>query len=125
MLQIKIESVVTPNKFIKSHHYDTTTESLEVFELNTRYDDFSMLEPFITDYNTDLTTLKKGDIIVKDWQYGHLKNTGYRAWEVIEPFDGMNVSVGIDGEVVYRICADPNLSKDDVYHKLNKKDLLK
>lgn len=125
MLKIKVESIIAPNQFIRKHRYELTTESLESFELGKRYSDFSMIEPFIIEYNTDLTTLETGDIIVKDWQYGHLKNTGYKAWEVIEPFDGMNVSVGKDGEVLYRICADPTISKDDTWHKLDKRELIK
>lgn len=95
-------------------------EQLEKFDLGKRYPDFQLLEPFISVWNVNPNDLEVGDIIIRDWQFGHLKNTGYRPFEIVEVFDGVSVTVQDSRGIKHRICMDPILMKDKTYHKLDK-----
>ena len=126
MLKFTIEeSVMSPTIQYRNRHRDIQTESLQCYEVGVRYPDFEMLEPLILEYDVDLRTLEAGDIIIRDWQYGHLKNTGYIPLRVVEPLNGMVIVVETTDGKLRRICDDGTTSKDATYHKLDKSYLLK
>lgn len=126
MIKITQESVISPSQQIRNRRLSNVNEntSLSCYEIGKRYPDFEMLESFIEEYNVDPTTLKVGDVIIRDWQYGHLPNTGYRPYVVTEEFDGVSITVESSFGRRYRVCVAPNLMKDKVFHKLFK-ELLK
>ena len=120
MLKIQIESVLAPTQQIRNRKKNMSENiSLSCYELGKCYPDFEMLESFIDIYNVDLTTLVEGDIIIRDWQYGHLPNTGYRPMKVIEEFDGVSITVVCNNNTKHRVCVSPTLMKDKVFHKLD------
>ena len=121
MLKIKVESIVTPTQAVRNRQDRKAkeTESLPCYSIGKRYPNFNMLESFIEDYNTDIRNLSEGDIIIRDWQYGHIDNTGYRPYRIIKEFDGASVTV-TDDRNTYNICADPIITKNTYWHKLNK-----
>lgn len=124
MLKIKVESVLSPTQQIRNNKKsDSISCSLQCYELGKRYPDFNMLEPFIEEYNTDPTKLQKGDIVIRDWQFGHLPNTGYRPVIVVEEFNGISMTVESSFGRLYRVCIDPSLMKDKIFHKLNRDGL--
>lgn len=125
MITLKIESIITPWSRMKRDAYCESGNccSLDKVELGEEYPDFYMIEGLIEDYDVDLTTVKVGDILIRDFQFGHLKNTGYIPVKVVESFDGMNIKVQTADEKIHSICADPYLVKDTVYHKLSKSSL--
>ena len=119
MLKIKVESVLSPTQQIRNNRRNVSEGmSLSCYEIGKRYPDFEMLESFITEYDVDPTTLKEGDIIIRDWQYGHLPNTGYRPMRVLEEFDGVSITVESFNKTKHRVCVDPNLMRDKMFHKL-------
>lgn len=126
MLRLKIESVLSPNQQIRNNRqiYNMSQGTLPNLEVGKRYPDFYMIEPFIQEYDVDLTEVVPGDIIVRDWQYGHMENTGYRPVQVLEVFDNLSILVRGEGNITYTICVDPSLMRGRTYHKLNK-DFLK
>ena len=125
MLKIQIESVLSPTIQIRNSNRRNMMESdsLSCYEIGKRYPDFEMIESFIEEYNVDPTKLNIGDIIIRDWQYGHLPNTGYRPYIVVEEFDGVSITVESSFGRRHRICVDPNLMKDKMFHKLFKENL--
>ena len=128
MIQLFIESVMCPSISIRNKKYSDSliqTEQLEKYEVGKRYPDFNMIEPFISEYNVDLTTLKVNDVIIRDWQYGHIKNTGYIPLKVIEPFNGIRLIVETTNNKLRQIVYDNGITKDATYHKLDKKYLFK
>lgn len=128
MIQIFIESVMCPSMTIRNKKYSDSliqTEQLEKYEVGKRYPDFNMIEQFISEYNVDLTTLKVNDVIIRDWQYGHIKNTGYIPLKVIEPFNGIRLIVETTNNKLRQIVYDNGITKDATYHKLDKKYLFK
>ena len=108
------------NMAVRKHFKERSmcSEGLSVFQIGKRYPDFSMLEPFIIDYDVDLSYVEIGDILIRDWQYGHLPNTGYIPMEVIDITDDMSILVQTkDGS--HYICNDGGISKDAMYHRLD------
>lgn len=121
MLRIKCESVLSPTIQIRNKKLQNEeVEIIENYSIGTKYSDFNMLEPFILEYDIDLSEVKKGDIIIRDWQYGHLKNTGYIPLKVTDTFDGMNITVETTDGRLRRIVADTNNNHGEIYHKLDK-----
>lgn len=62
-------------------------EHLDKLKLGQSYTLFCQVEDHIDDYNCDTTTLKKGDYIIRDFQFGHLPNggnKGYIPYKVID-----------------------------------------
>ena len=112
------ESVM--NMAIRKHYKERSvcTESLESFEVGKRYPDFEMLEPFIINYDVDLNDLEVGDIIIRDWQYGHLPNTGYIPMEVLDITDRAILVYTNEGQ--HYISNDRGISKDAMYHRLDR-----
>ena len=120
MIKIKMESILSPSPQIRTNKkLNVISNSLQCYELGKRYPDFDMLEPFIEEYNVDPTTLQQGDIIIRDWQFGHLPNTGYRPVIIKEPFNGISITVESSFGRLHRVCVDPSLMKDKTFHKLN------
>lgn len=121
MIKIKVESVVTPTQAVRNRQENSrknNAEGLPCYSIGRRYPDFNMLESFVEEYNTDIRTLKEGDVIIRDWQFGHLDNTGYRPYEVVEAYNGTTIIV-TDGSGYHSICADPIITKNTYWHKLN------
>ena len=80
-----------------------------------------MISDHIKDYNVDLSQLKKGDIIVKEFQYGIRPNGGTKGFipvEVVEVFDGDSITVN-NGEYDFQIWYD-ELCDWEKFHKLDK-----
>ena len=127
MIKLTIESIMSPNMQIrndrKNDFLEPQLEHMEKFQLGKRYPDFDILEPFIEEYDVDLNTLKLGDIVIKDWQYGHLENTGYRPCMVVGESDGSCIKVKGSGNNIYNVCTDPSLTRGQIYHKLYKDKL--
>lgn len=62
-------------------------EHLDHLKLGQSYTLFCQVEDHIDDYNCDPLTLKKGDYIIRDFQFGHLPNggnKGYIPYKVVE-----------------------------------------
>lgn len=55
-------------------------ESLDYLELGKCYKDFYMVEDHIDVYDCDTADLKKGDYIIRDFQFGHLPNGGNKGY---------------------------------------------
>lgn len=55
-------------------------ESLDHLELGKCYKDFYMVEDHIDVYDCDTADLKKGDYIIRDFQFGHLPNGGNKGY---------------------------------------------
>jgi hypothetical protein len=108
------------NMAVRKHYKERAVcnESLESFEVGKRYSDFSMLEPFIINYDVDLNELEIGDIIIRDWQYGHLPNTGYIPMEVLDINDKAILVYTNEGQ--HYISNDRGISKDAMYHRLDR-----
>lgn len=109
------------NMAVRKHYKErmNCTESLECYEVGKRYPDFSMLEPFIINYDVDLSEVEVGDILIRDWQYGHLPNTGYIPMEVIDiPNDRTILVMTKEGQ--HYISNDNGISKDAMYHRLDR-----
>ena len=66
-----------------------------------------------------MSDVRVGDIIVRDWQFCHLKNTGYKPQEVVD-ITNHNIIVSNDNGYNDRIFVDTTITKDTVYHKLNR-----
>ena len=119
-MKLTIESTIVPNNQIRKNRYNTAiAESLRSFEIGKTYPDFDMIEPFIQEYDIALSDVHVGDIIVRDWQFGHLKNTGYKPQEVVD-ITNHNIVVSNNNGYNDRIFVDTIITKDTVYHKLNK-----
>ena len=62
-------------------------EHLDHLKLGQSYTLFCQVEDHIDDYNCDPLTIKKGDYIIRDFQFGHLPNggnKGYIPYKVVE-----------------------------------------
>ena len=62
-------------------------EHLDYLKLGQPYKMFCQVEDHIEDYNCDITSLKKGDYIIRDFQFGHLPNggnKGYIPYQVVD-----------------------------------------
>ena len=55
-------------------------ENLEYLKLGQPYKMFCQVEDHIDDYNCDTATLKKGDYVIRDFQFGHLPNGGNKGY---------------------------------------------
>lgn len=55
-------------------------ENLKVLKLGQPYKMFCQVEDHIEDYNCDPINLKKGDYIIRDFQFGHLPNGGNKGY---------------------------------------------
>jgi DNA-binding ferritin-like protein len=55
-------------------------ERLENLKLGQSYVNWCQVEDFIEDYNCDTVNLKKGDYIIRDFQFGHLPNGGNKGY---------------------------------------------
>jgi len=109
------------NMSVRKHYKErmNCSEGLECFEIGKRYPDFSMLEPFIINYDVDLNDVEVGDILIRDWQYGHLPNTGYIPMEVID-IDNNNSILVQCGKDMHYISNDNGISTDASYHRLDR-----
>ena len=121
---LRNESLMTEsimNTSVRKHYKErmNCSEGLEVFEIGKRYPDFSMLEPFILNYDVDLDDVEVGDILIRDWQYGHLPNTGYIPMEVIDIDDNNRILVQCDKDMHY-IVNDNGINRDAMYHRLDR-----
>ena len=58
----------------------TVCEHLDNLKLGQSYTLFCQVEDHIDDYNCDTTSLKKGDYIIRDFQFGHLPNGGNKGY---------------------------------------------
>lgn len=121
MIKIIVESTISPTLPMRRNRRKNPiqTEQLEKFELGKCYPDFHLLEPFIDEWDVDVKNLKVGDIVIRDWQFGHLKNTGYIPLEVVEIFDGVSITVQDERGHRCRMCVEPVLMRDKKLHKLN------
>lgn len=62
-------------------------EHLDYLKLGQPYKMFCQVEDHIDDYNCDTVDLKKGDYVIRDFQFGHLPNggnKGYIPYEVVD-----------------------------------------
>ena len=62
-------------------------EHLDHLKLGQPYKMFCKVEDHIEDYNCDTDSLKKGDFVIRDFQFGHLPNggnKGYIPYEVVD-----------------------------------------
>lgn len=62
-------------------------EHLDHLKLGQSYKMFCQVEDHIEDYNCDTDSLKKGDFVIRDFQFGHLPNggnKGYIPYEVVD-----------------------------------------
>jgi hypothetical protein len=55
-------------------------EHLDKLKLGQSYTMFCQVEDHIDDYNVDPLTLKEGDYIIRDFQFGHLPNGGNKGY---------------------------------------------
>lgn len=55
-------------------------EHLDKLKLGQSYTMFCQVEDHIDDYNVDPITLKEGDYIIRDFQFGHLPNGGNKGY---------------------------------------------
>lgn len=65
----------------------TVCEHLDYLQLGKCYKMFCQVEDHIDDYDCDTVNLKKGDYIIRDFQFGHLPNggnKGYIPYKVID-----------------------------------------
>ena len=65
----------------------TVCEHLDYLQLGKCYKMFCQVEDHIEDYDCDTVNLKKGDYIIRDFQFGHLPNggnKGYIPYKVID-----------------------------------------
>ncbi len=65
----------------------TVCEHLDYLQLGKSYKMFCQVEDHIEDYDCDTVSLKKGDYIIRDFQFGHLPNggnKGYIPYKVID-----------------------------------------
>ena len=75
---------------LKSTRHDKgkcVCEHLEYLQLGKDYKMFCQVEDHIEDYDCDTVDLKKGDYIIRDFQFGHLPNggnKGYIPYKVID-----------------------------------------
>ena len=75
---------------LKSTRHDrkkTVCEHLDYLQLGKCYKVFCQVEDHIEDYDCDTVSLKKGDYIIRDFQFGHLPNggnKGYIPYKVID-----------------------------------------
>lgn len=119
MIKLIVESTMSPTLTMRKNNNAIIRECCpEHYEIGKRYPDFYMLEPFIEEYDVDLNSVSDGDILIRDWQYGHLKNTGYRPCQVVLT-DSTNSIQLFDGYSNYSVCKDPIISKDTHWHRLN------
>lgn len=78
------ESIMLRNTW---HDKPIMVEHLDYLQLGKAYKDFAQVEDHIEDYDCDIVTLKKGDYIIRDFQFGHLPNggnKGYIPYKVID-----------------------------------------
>lgn len=111
-------------------------EHLDHLELGRSYKQFCQVEDHIEDYDCDTIDLKKGDYIIRDFQFGHLPNggnKGYIPYKVIDIeydrdeeasgyFDGRKRLHLFDGyEDFYLVCQNERFN--GIFHKLFKKSV--
>jgi DNA-binding ferritin-like protein len=91
VVQCKQDSqIATESMMLKNTRHDrrkSICEHLENLKLGQSYVQFCQVEDHIEDYNCDTTTLKEGDYIIRDFQFGHLPNggnKGYIPYKVID-----------------------------------------
>ena len=121
MIKLVVESTMAPTPYKDVNLYNGNYD-LQHYEIGRRYPDFDMLSPFIESYDIPVTRIQKNDIIIRDWQYGHLDGTGYRPYKVVEVTENNSIKV-FDGHRTYSVCTDPIISKDTTWHKLYSKYL--
>ena len=84
----KNESVMSASvKNMRRNRKALMRESINKLELGKSYKDFYQVEDHIQDYDIDIVDLKKGDYIIRDFQFGHLPNggnKGYIPYEVVD-----------------------------------------
>lgn len=97
-------------------------ESLDTLTVGEPYKLFSMIDEHIVDYDVKFEDIKKGDYIVKEFQFGtlpHGGDSGFIPYEVLEKYEDYTLLV-TDGTYDYEIYFDPS-AKSEKYHRLDKK----
>lgn len=75
------------NRSTRRNRRKFVCEHLDKLKLGQSYTLFCQVEDHIEDYNCDTVDLKKGDYIIRDFQFGHLPNggnKGYIPYEVVD-----------------------------------------
>lgn len=83
-------------------------EHLDHLKLGQSYTMFCQVEDHIDDYNCDLYNIKKGDYIIRDFQWGHLPNGGNKGYipyevtdiEYVDMPEGMGYNIESNDEKV-------------------------
>ena len=111
------------NMSITKHYRNSANqqynEDLTQYHIGKEYPDFDMLEQFIVDYDVDLRDVEVGDILIRDWQYGHLANTGYIPVIVEDIPDDMRIVVRSADGKKHIITKDYTINRDAMYHRLS------
>ena len=131
------ESIMSASVRNKRKSKKTACEHLDKLKLGQSYPMFCQVEDHIDDYNCDTTTLKKGDYIIRDFQFGHLPNggnKGYIPYKVVDiEYDRDEDTQGFwdarkrlhlyDGsEDTYINCYDERFN--GMFHKLYRKSVV-
>lgn len=126
------------NRSTKRYKKSCVCEHLDYLKLGQPYKMFCQVEDHIDDYNCDTTSLKKGDYIIRDFQFGHLPNggnKGYIPYEVVDIEYDRDEDVGgywdarkrlhlYDGyEDFYIECYNERFN--GIFHKLKKSSVRK
>ena len=132
------ESVMSQYITRKRNRKGMFCEHLDKLKLGQSYTMFCQVEDHIDDYNCDPLTLKKGDYIIRDFQFGHLPNggnKGYIPYEVTDiVYDDVSDKNGYydrrtrleldDGkEYFYIVCQNGRFN--GMFHKLKKSSIQK
>ena len=72
------ESIMSAS--VRRKKFPILYEHLDKLKLGQSYTFFGQVEDHIDDYNCDTATLKKGDYIIRDFQFGHLPNGGNKGY---------------------------------------------
>ena len=75
--------IATESMMLRNTRHDRKSricERLENLKLGQSYVNWCQVEDFIEDYNCDTVDLKKGDFIIRDFQFGHLPNGGNKGY---------------------------------------------
>lgn len=121
-------------------------ESVQYLKLGQPYKSFCQVEDHIEDYNCNPADFKKGDFIIRDFQYGHLPNggsEGYIPYKVVDiiykedfpctfcfPYDAEIQKKNYDRKQLERIVLDDGFETHELvvqdgrfngmFHKLKK-----
>lgn len=69
------------------HDGPIMAEHIDFLQLGKAYKEFAQVEDHIEDYDCDPLNLKKGDFVIRDFQFGHLPNGGNKGYIPYEVTD--------------------------------------